>query len=521
MMMVLFSLANTNADSRAIEHISKTKELSDEIQSYEDRGVFEENIAQIVNDKVYRFFYNQSKNLVQIDPELQLNLNYEFYAILQPDLNPRTYITGRRTDPNDTNSPISYLVDTNEVLDGTTPLYRTASAGNVLNGDLVDGQRYLVEFYNTIGENGDLRTVARIPFVCEFVINSNLSMTPDSSVVDLFILSNQNHNDRLDEVELKQYSNLSYLDINTYIRYADGSIRNVDVYENTNPVRLTKKLVSGSTESAFTGANVDTSVLTGGNPKIIRITYTLLTSSDGQANSGARLLYNGLKIRRDIKLHIVANNFSDIRNIIPIFWISNTTVLHRIYAIDDDNILFDATDLNGSTYNTGPSTYGTEQSLIARIRRISYLPTSGDSSFRVIVHPSVTTRMTTTTTPADNPAVPSQRTNANSYGIAIEATYDSSTNLMRLDYYTSLSTLVGDNTKNSIVPDRFVIKTLDGFPITQVGGVPISQYNSFGYTNNPDTQWSFTTSRPLIIEFIRGNSVAYARPLWLNVGTVS
>jgi hypothetical protein len=308
-------------DEYGVPHVHNTvKDLRDYINDLEKSGIFTSAAAFVNNRKIYRFYYDINGGVVRLDPELRFDDLYRYYAIRNVKLGPNgeyVYITGISEENEDGEVVTSNLVDMNivnsESGDGT--MVSVPQAGGLLQGgELIDGNTYIVEFFDST-----FKKVNIIPFQAIMVAVSEIDLAPDTGVVDMYIITNHPMNDGQNNDSscyVYRGQSANSLEVRVLLKYADGRTRDV-THENITNGRLTIQGLDEINSDSITSPDEDED-----NLQKFSVVYSLVRSnasmplSPEETESGAILYPDTLTISRDMKVYILEDIHNNLGSII-------------------------------------------------------------------------------------------------------------------------------------------------------------------------------------------------------------
>jgi hypothetical protein len=288
------------------------KELRDYITDLKNSGIFTSAAAFVNNRKINRFYFDLSNGVVRIDPERRFEPIYRYYAIRDIELGPNgeyLYVTGVRGEGSEENETFSNLVDmrieNSESGDGEQ--VSIPQVGGVVR-EINNGKTYIVEFYDAS------RTLVNIvPFQAIAVRVADLDLSPDTAVVDMYIMTNRPMETNEGACFLYRGETANSLEVRVYLKYADGRTRDI-TYENVINGRL---VIQGLNE-----LNTDSITTEGGETQKFSVVYNLirnnasLPSSPNQTPEGAIINPQSLTITKDVEVFVLEDVFSNIEKVI-------------------------------------------------------------------------------------------------------------------------------------------------------------------------------------------------------------
>ena len=298
---------------------SRTREIQEYLDDLKRSGVFTAASAFVNNRKIYRFFFDQLNGVVRLDPELRFDPLYRYYAIRKTTLDEHgayVYITGVTGENGEGNTVVSSLVDMveedAESGDGTKVMKPEVGG---LADVVTNGEIYVVEFYNASRELMNQQNYQAIA-----VRTADLDLAPDTAVTDMYIQTNQSYSGDDNAVYLYRGQDVSDLEIETRLKYADGRTRSVS-HEQTVGGRLT---ILGLDD-----LNTDAVTAEGEDPQTFEIVYQLVRTnasmgtSTSQSETGATISPASLTISKTIKVYIIEDIYNELVKIIPAGYIAD------------------------------------------------------------------------------------------------------------------------------------------------------------------------------------------------------
>jgi hypothetical protein len=355
-------------------------ELREYITTLKNSGIFTSAAAFVNNRKIYRFYFDMNNGTARLDSELRFDPLYRYYAIREISLGNNgefIYVTGVRgtgTPEYDFNgneigvSAASNLVDMNiedsESGDGTQ--VSVPQVGGIVR-EIMPGNTYTVEFYDA-----NRVLVNTLSFQAIAVRVSDLDLSPDTAVVDMYIRTNRPMTNNTDACFLYRGENTGNLDIRVFLKYADGRTRDV-TFENVINGRL---VIQGLDE-------INSDIITGNNdaPQHFRVTYTLIRTnaslppSSTETPEGAVINPMSLTISKDVDVYILEDIFSNLEKIIPAAYVTqNQNTLEgeiavRFFGLYESGNIYDITNICMYTNANGlqKNNFGVEQNLSIQI----------------------------------------------------------------------------------------------------------------------------------------------------------
>lgn len=297
----------------SLAFISLSEQLKALIDQFDQTGVFENAAAFAQNRKVYRFFFDNARKTVRIDPDLRFSSSYRYYAIRKATKNINgtyDYVTGWTQDDGfGTQVVVSNLVDLDleTTSEGTT--VRVPQIGNLLE-NLTNTEFYVVEYYDE-----DEIMVTSDPYQAIVAAAIDFDLTPDVAITDMFVSTNRPYAGDPDGCFVYQHEGVENLDIRVFLKYSDGTTRDI-----------TNELSTGG-RLTITGLNLIDSTdvdLTGTQTFEVTYRFTAANSQQtgGSTQTGGTIDTENRTITRTMKVYVKTDIFDTIESITPASWIS-------------------------------------------------------------------------------------------------------------------------------------------------------------------------------------------------------
>lgn len=291
---------------------SRTAQIQKFLDNLSASGLFEASAAFVNNRKILRFYYDPDNGVVRLNPDLRFDSSYRYYAIRgisKSSDGSYDYITGEASTDG---SIIASLVSM-DLVDSVTADGTKESKPNTgkLYGDVVDGNAYMVEYYDINRNLINLESYQAVK-----VRTADTDLCPDTAVKDLLVHCNQESNGGF---YLHQGQSVDELAIQVLLDYGDDLLKDIS-HEETNGGRLA---ISGLDE-------IDTSTLTAdsGSTQKIVVSYTMVRSNTSYAttssyttDTGAIVAPSSNTIYKEIEVTIVANDNTDLVDVVPVGYI--------------------------------------------------------------------------------------------------------------------------------------------------------------------------------------------------------
>ena len=312
----IYMAHETPAKSGHFEWISRTADIQRFLNNLSASGLFEASAAFVNNRKILRFYYDPDNGVVRLNPDLRFDSSYRYYAIRNINKSANggyEYITG---ESNQDGNIVASLVDMDLVdsvqADG---IQVSKPATGKLHGDVVDGNAYIVEYYDINRMLIDVESYQAVK-----VRTADTDLCPDTAVKDLLVHCNQEANGA---IFLHQGQSVDELAIQVALDYGDDLHKDIS-HEETNGGRL---VIQGLDE-------IDTSTLTadGAEQQKIVVSYTMVrsntsypTASSYSTATGAIIAPSSNTIYKEIPVNIIESENTDLVKVIPVGWISTET----------------------------------------------------------------------------------------------------------------------------------------------------------------------------------------------------
>ena len=297
------------------EWTSRTADIQRFLDNLSSAGLFEASAAFVNNRKILRFYYDTDNGIVRLNSDLRFDASYRYYAIRSISKTANggyEYITGEANhDGNIVSSLVNMDLVDSAVADGTQ---ESKPGTGKLYGDVIDGNAYIVEFYDINRTLIDVESYQAVK-----VRTADTDLCPDTAIKDLLVHCNQESNGAF---YLHQGQSVDELAIQVLLDYGDDLLKDVS-HEETNGGRLA---IQGLDE-------IDTSTLTadsGVQQKIV-VAYTMIRSNASypvqqsyNSETCAIISPNSNTIYKEIPINIVANDNTDLVEVIPVGYILPT-----------------------------------------------------------------------------------------------------------------------------------------------------------------------------------------------------
>jgi hypothetical protein len=350
-----------------------TGALREYINDLKNSGVFTSAAAFVNNRKIYRFYYDQNNGVVRLDPELNFDPLYRYYAIRESALGPSgeyVYITGVQ-ELGELTSPSSHLVDLNIQTNDNGEPVSVPQVGGIIR-EIIDGNTYVVEFFD------NARTLVNVlSFQARAVRVADLDLSPDTAVVDMYIMTNRAVEDDPQSCFLYRGETANKLEIRVYLKYADGRTRDV-TYENVINGRL---VIQGLNELSTDAISSE-----GDEPQKFTVVYSLIRnnammpSNPIETPEGATLNPQSLTISKEMNVYVFEDIFSNLEKVYCAAYIEpgsgsfdGSTVGDKIrakfFGLYENGVIYDITNICTYTNPLGlqENEFGTTQHIMIRV----------------------------------------------------------------------------------------------------------------------------------------------------------
>lgn len=479
-----------------------TVDILEKLQNLEDTAVFSNARAFIQNRKVYRFFFDNVRKTVRLDPELRFDSGCRYYRIREATTNTLgifRYVTGM---VDSVGTVISQFVDMEQVVENGSTLTKSKVGG--LTVTLIDATPYVVEFYDA-----ERRMVNSIPFESVAVKVQDIDLTSDNAIVGLIVSTNRAFNQDGD-VFFYQGEPVNNLEYRVYLKYANGKLRDV-TYEQREGGRLQITGLASISTAALTGA---------GTPQKFTVKYFMVRDNagltPGETAEGAIINDIDLTISRDINVHVVDDVYDVVDYITPAAFIigdevaGTAQIALRIFAHYVSGANRDITSIcTISGFTSGQSAIGgPTQSIIVNV------PQGHGSSFKTFNFTVTTVSGQKFCLINSETAVWRLQTSSETslFNLIIPGVSDNSTFIKNsFGWSNDLETITKEVTHYRIrhVTDSKYVYTQD-IPITQIDSAA-----GFGYTISQGKD--LTATQPLVVEFLNIVENALGQPIEIFV----
>lgn len=308
---------------------SAMKEMYDMFKNFENLGILDSAYAFGINGKVYNMLFDSAKKWVGINPELNFEPIYRYYAIREMYRNEDggyNYLTGiyAKNPLNNQMELLTNRVDMDRVPassgDGrTVSKPRQAS----LIGKMEHGGKYVVEFYD---DDNVLRGTE--VFQALAVKSLEYALAPDKCITGLIVKPN---NEGVEANTCFLFTNdvaSEALSFRVFLKYADDSLVDITAHQYT-----TGRLVIDGLDA------IETTRVTGPDdePQKVRITYYFTKDNsniqDGELAESGDVDVGTLSITQEIKVFIKESLYDDVVKVVPAGWITypNTNPNQKIF----------------------------------------------------------------------------------------------------------------------------------------------------------------------------------------------
>lgn len=484
---------------------SGVKEMYDVFMNLKELGVLDAATAFGINGKIYHLFFDATKKWVGLNPQLVFDTIYRYYAIrsmVRNDDGGYDYFTatyGKNQD--NTLTLLNNFVDMDRVPspsgDGTT-ISKPRQAK--LNGDMVNGGKYVVEFYDD-----DCMLVGTEVFQAISVKALEYSLTPDKCVIGMVVKPN---NEEVEEDSCFVYSNddpTQVLNFRVFLKYADDSLVDVSDQRYT-----TGRLVIEGLDK------IETTKVTGPDdePQTINITYYLAKDNsnlqDGELAEGGNVDVGTFSITKKIKVYVKESLYDDIEKITPAGWINypsgnhNQKIMVKLFGLYKSGVVKDITNFVStndrfSGFGKGTSIYDkTSNAFYADSQYIGALP----ETIIVKVPQSKGSTLKSFTFKIETSSSHRRLIIDNENSIFIR--YNPTVKLMKFDTTQTVEKIKETNTyivgETTIIPTHFTVRSAIDPSVTLAKNIPIEQaLTGFSYAGKIDDV--LVTDYPFIVEF--------------------
>ncbi len=332
---------------------SQTLTLMNQMQQLLQSGIIANANAFVQNRKIYRLFFDPTRKTIRLDPTLFFDPNVaRYYKVRQSQIGTDgsfTYVTGVISPT--TGDIVSDLIDFN-VVNVNGQNNAVAAVGSTVI-PLTDRASYVVEIYDNT-----LMLTDTLVFQAIASVGASVDLTPDNAVVDLIFVSSRIITE--DQVYMYQGEAMSDLDYRVYLKYQDGSLRDVSYQEYSGGALQVTGLQSISTAN-LTGTQT---------PQFFTVTYFLNnTNAPNMPNSSNGLIANPqqLSISRNIQVIVQADVLDNVVALYPVPYVvgvpgsASSQAILKVFALFQSLALEDVstqvavTGFQGFNSNTGSS----------------------------------------------------------------------------------------------------------------------------------------------------------------------
>lgn len=486
---------------------SGVKEMYDVFMNLKELGVLDAATAFGINGKIYHLFFDDTKKWVGLNPQLVFDTIYRYYAIrsmVKNDDGGYDYFTATYAKNQDnTLSLLNNFVDMDRIDSPSGDGTKVSKARQAkLNGSMVNGSKYVVEFYDD-----DCMLVGTEVFQAISVRALEYSLTPDKSVIGMVIKPN---NEEVEEDSCFVYSNddpTQVLNFRVFLKYADGSLVDVSDQRYT-----TGRLVIEGLDK------IETTKITGpeDEPQTIDITYYLAKDNsnlqDGELEEGGNVDVGTFSITKKIKVYVKESLYDDIEKITPAGWINfpsgnpNQKIVVKLFGLYKSGVVKDIT--NFVSTNDRFSGFGSGTSIYDRVNNAFYADSKYigalPESVIVKVPQSKGSTLKSFTFKIETSSSHRRLIFDNENSIFIR--FNPITKIMKFDGTQTVQRIKELNTyivgETTIEPDHFTVRSAIDPSSTLAKNIPIEQaLTGFSYSGVIDDV--LVSDYPLIVEFFK------------------
>jgi hypothetical protein len=236
--------------------------------------------------------------------------------------------------------------------------------------DIVDGNTYVVEFYDTTR-----LLINQLSFQAIATRIADLDLSPDTAVVDMYVMTNRSMEGDNNACFLYRGETANKLEIRVYLKYADGRTRDV-TYENVTNGRL---VIQGLDELV-----TDSITESGDELQKFNVVYTLVRNNASmpqgpeETQGGAVINPQSLTITKEVKVYVLEDIFTNLERVFCLPYVQPATggdynqgdkIRARFFGLYENGAIYDITNI--CTYiNQGglqESNFGETQHISIRV----------------------------------------------------------------------------------------------------------------------------------------------------------
>lgn len=312
---------------------SRMKELDSIIQSLEDLGVLNSARAFAANSNINNLYFDNSKKLVNLNPNRLYRRAIRYYAIrsqLKNELDEYEWITGvMGTDEYGQEAlitPLMNMTSTSRIINGDTVTLSEPVEGSLIR-DMVNGETYTVVFYDA-----DRRVIGSDQYDAISVSSQGGLLAPNTAIVDLVVESSRIGPDE-DSTYLYVGESAANIALRVFVKYADNRTMEVTSESFGNG-----RLVIEGLDSITTEYPSDDNHL----PFDLTIKYYLTEDNSNNKNTS---------LTKSFKVYVKEDIYDSLLNIVPAGVINGepnlptTKVKMKIFGLYQSGTVRDITPL--------------------------------------------------------------------------------------------------------------------------------------------------------------------------------
>lgn len=312
---------------------SRMKELTEVIENLEDLGVLKNARAFAANANVNNLYFDNSKKIVNLNPNRLYRRSIRYYAIrsqLKNDNDEYEWMTGVMGADDygqDTLlTPLANMSSTSRIINGETVTLSEPVEGALIR-DMVNGETYTVIFYDA-----DRRVIGSDQYDAVSVSSQGGLLAPNTAITDLVVESSRIGPDD-DSTYLYVGESAANIALRVFVKYADGRTMEVTSESFGNGRLVIEGLDSITTEYATDDTHL---------PFELSIKYYLV---DDNSNSG------NTSLTKIFKVYVKEDIYDSLVNIIPAGAISGepnlptTKVKLKLFGLYQSGTVRDITPL--------------------------------------------------------------------------------------------------------------------------------------------------------------------------------
>ena len=312
---------------------SRMKELDSIIQSLEDLGVLNSARAFAANSNINNLYFDNSKKLVNLNPNRLYRRAIRYYAIrsqLKNELDEYEWITGvmgtGEYGQEALITPLMNMTSTSRIINGDTVTLSEPVEGSLIR-DMVNGETYTVVFYDA-----DRRVIGSDQYDAISVSSQGGLLAPNTAIVDLVVESSRIGPDE-DSTYLYVGESAANIALRVFVKYADNRTMEVTSESFGNG-----RLVIEGLDSITTEYPSDDNHL----PFDLTIKYYLTEDNSNNKNTS---------LTKSFKVYVKEDIYDSLLNIVPAGVINGepnlptTKVKMKIFGLYQSGTVRDITPL--------------------------------------------------------------------------------------------------------------------------------------------------------------------------------